>query len=130
MVTFCDHEGLTIRVVTNVMNVNAEQIADMYKARWAIESFFHWIKGYLNLPILFGNSQNAVFTQLFIALSVFVLLKWFFDQVKQTVRKSISFRSFTRCFLARTLAVEWLSAVVDLLCRLREYCERNLPVFG
>lgn len=130
VVTFCDHKGHTIRVVTNVMNVNAEQIADMYKARWAIESFFHWIKGYLNIPILFGNSQNAVFTQLFIALSVFVILKWFFDQVKKNVRKSISFRSFTRCFLAKTLAVEWLNAVVDLLCRLREYRENNLPVFG
>ena len=80
VVTFCDHEGHSIRVVTNVMNVSAEEIADMYKARWAIESFFHWIKGYLNLPILFGNSKNAVFTQLFIALSVFVLLKWFFDK--------------------------------------------------
>ncbi|MBE1556119.1 IS4 family transposase [Sporosarcina limicola] len=130
VVTFCDHEGHDIRVVTNVMGVSAEEIAEMYKSRWAIESFFHWIKGYLNLPILFGNSKNAVFTQLFIALSVFVLLKWFFDQVKKTGRKSISFRSFTRSFLAQTLAVEWLSAVVDFLCRLREYSERGLPIFG
>lgn len=70
------------------MNVSAEGIANMYKARWAIESFFHWIKGYLNLPILFGNSKNAVFTQLFISLSVFVLVKWFFDQVKKAVSQS------------------------------------------
>lgn len=130
VVTFCDHEGHSIRVVTNVMNVSAEEIADMYKARWAIESFFHWIKGYLNLPNLFGNSKNAVFTQLFIALSVFVLLKWFFDQVKKAVKKSISFRSFTRSFLALTLELIWQSAVVDFLCRLREYSERGLPIFG
>lgn len=130
VVTFSDHEGHSIRVVTNVMNVSAEDIADMYKARWAIESFFHWMKGYLNLPILFGNSKNAVFTQLFIALIVFVLLKWFFDEVKKTVRRSISFRSFTRSFLAQTLAVEWLSAVVDFFCRLRVYSGRNLPIFG
>ncbi|MBK3497147.1 hypothetical protein JFL43_20390 [Viridibacillus sp. YIM B01967] len=36
VVTFCDHEGHSIRVVTNVMNVSAEGIANMYKARWAI----------------------------------------------------------------------------------------------
>ena len=130
VVTFCDHEGHSIRVVTNVMGVTAEEIAEMYKARWAIESFFHWIKGYLNLPILFGNSKNAVFTQLFIALSVFVLLKWFFDKVKKAVRQSISFRSFTRSFLAQTLAVKWQSAVVDFLCRLKEYSDRDLPVIG
>ncbi|MBE1553857.1 hypothetical protein [Sporosarcina limicola] len=84
----------------------------------------------MNHPILFGNSKKAVFTQLFIALSIFVLLKWFFDQVKKAVRKSISFRSFTRSFLAQTVAVEWLSAVVDFLCHLREYSERDLPVVG
>ncbi|MBE1556893.1 transposase [Sporosarcina limicola] len=98
VVTFCDHEGHDIRVVTNVMGVSAEEIAEMYKGRWAIESFFHWIKGYLDLPILFDNSKKAVFTQIFIVLSVFVLLKWFFDQVKKAVKKSISFRSFTRSF--------------------------------
>ncbi|MBE1553956.1 hypothetical protein H4683_001031 [Filibacter limicola] len=52
---------------TEVMGVSAEDIADMYKVRWAIEYFFHRIKGYLNLPTLFGNFKNAVFTQLFIA---------------------------------------------------------------
>ena len=130
VVTFSDNDGHAIRVVTNVMNVSPEEISNMYKARWAIESFFHWIKGYLNLPILFGNSKNAVFVQLFIALSVFVLLKWFFDQVKKTVSKTISFRSFTRRFLAQTLELIWQSAVVDFLCRIREYGEKGIPIFG
>ena len=130
VVTFLDNDGHTIPVVTTVMDVSAEEIANMYKARWAIESFFHWIKGYLNLPILFGNSKNAVFTQLFIALIVFVLLKWFFDQVKNTVQQSISFRSFTRCFLAETLKLIWQSAVVDFLCRIRKSAAIGFPVFG
>lgn len=130
VVTFHDREGHQIRVVTNVMNCTAEEIANMYKTRWAIESFFHWIKGYLNVPILFGNSKNAVFTQLFIALCVFVLLKWFFEQVKKAVHRSISFRSFTRSFLAQTLSIEWLSAVVDFLCHLKENAKRGFPVCG
>lgn len=130
VVTFCDNEGHTIRVVTNVMDVSAEEIANMYKARWAIESFFHWIKSYLNLPILFGNSKNAVYIQLFIALSVFVLLKWFFDQVKKTIIKAISFRSFTRCFLPQTLELIWQGAVAEFLCRIREYGEKGIPIFS
>lgn len=89
VVTFLDNDGHPTPVVTTVMDVSAEEIANMYKARWAIESFFHWIKGYLNLPILFGNSKNVVFTQLLIALILFVLLKWFFYQVKKPVHQSI-----------------------------------------
>ena len=65
------------------MNVNAEQIPDMYKASWAIESFFHWIKDYLNIPILLGNSQNVVFTKITIDLSVFVILRCFSSKKKE-----------------------------------------------
>lgn len=130
VVTFCDNEGHTIRVVTTLMDVSSEEIANMYKARWAIESFFHWIKGYLNLPILFGNSKNAVFIQLFIALIVFIILKWFFDQVQKAVGKTRSFRSFTRCFLAQTLKLVWQSAVVNFLCKIRDYAERGFPISG
>lgn len=130
VVTFVDREGHEMRVVTNVMDVSAEEIAGMYKARWAIESFFHWIKGYLNVPILFGKSKNAVFTQLFVALIAFVLLKWFFDQVKKPFTQYLSFRSFSRCFLAQTLPPEWRNAVAYFLCRLREKREWDLPEFG
>lgn len=62
-----DYEGKMMCVVTSLMNVTAGEIADMYKSRWAIESFFRWIKQYLNVPILFGTTPNAVFNQLFTA---------------------------------------------------------------
>nr|WP_311764917.1 transposase [Paenibacillus agricola] len=39
------------------MQVTAEQIAQMYKARWQIEVFFRWIKQHLNIPTLFGTSS-------------------------------------------------------------------------
>ncbi|NHN32814.1 transposase [Paenibacillus agricola] len=40
-----------------MMQVTAEQIAQMYKARWQIEVFFRWIKQHLNIPTLFGTSS-------------------------------------------------------------------------
>ena len=58
------------------MDITAEEIAGMYKSRWAIESFFRWIKQNLNVPVLFGTTKNAVFNQLFAALIAYVLLKF------------------------------------------------------
>jgi IS4 transposase len=49
-------------------------IADLYKSRWQIELFFKWIKGHLHLRRFLGNSVNAVKTQIWIAVSVYVLL--------------------------------------------------------
>ena len=76
IVEFLDHDGDIIRVVTSLRNTTAEEIADMYKSRWAIESFFRWIKQNLNVPVLFGTSENAVFNQLFAALIAYVILRW------------------------------------------------------
>ncbi|MDQ0049967.1 IS4 transposase [Paenibacillus polymyxa] len=59
------------------MQVTAEQIAQMYKARWQMEVFFRWIKQHLNIPTLFGATPNAVYGQLFCALIVYVLLKYY-----------------------------------------------------
>jgi len=44
VVEFIDYEGKTIRVVTNLYHVTAEEIAAMYKVRWRVELFFRWIK--------------------------------------------------------------------------------------
>ncbi|WP_376717948.1 transposase [Paenibacillus forsythiae] len=65
VVIFRDYEGREIRVVTDLMQVTAEQIALMYKARWQVEVFFRWIKQHLNIPTLFGTTENAVYGQLF-----------------------------------------------------------------
>ncbi|GAC43977.1 transposase and inactivated derivative, partial [Paenibacillus popilliae ATCC 14706] len=61
------------------MHVTAEQLAQIYKARWQIEVFFRWIKQHLNVPTLFGTTENAVYGQLFGALITYVLLKWLYD---------------------------------------------------
>lgn len=47
-----------MRVVTSLMDITAEEIAGMYKSRWAIESFFRWIKQNLNVPVLFGITKK------------------------------------------------------------------------
>ncbi|WP_420874634.1 transposase [Paenibacillus polysaccharolyticus] len=81
----------------------------MYKARWQIEVFFRWIKQNLNVPTLFGTTENAVYGQLYGALIAYVILKSFFESVKINVPKHVelSFIRFFRLFLTEQLPIEW-----------------------
>ncbi|OES45502.1 hypothetical protein BA724_01390 [Domibacillus iocasae] len=72
----------------------------MYKASWAIESFFRWIKQNLNVPVLFGATKNAVYNQLFAALIAYVLLKWLYNQTKSSIpHAKLSLAGFQRMLL-------------------------------
>ena len=57
-------------MVTDLMGVTAEQITQIYKTRWQIEVFFRWIKQHLNIPTLFGITENAVYGQLYYFLGI------------------------------------------------------------
>jgi len=67
--------GQELRIVTNDLVASAQEIADLYKRRWAIELFFRWVKQTLKIGHFFGTSENAVRIQIVIALIAFVLLR-------------------------------------------------------
>ena len=60
--------------LTNNFTLPALTIAQLYKCRWRIEIFFKWIKQYLRIKAFFGTSENAVKTQIWIAISIYVLV--------------------------------------------------------
>jgi len=60
--------------LTNDFNLSASMIAQLYKARWQIELFFKWIKQHLRIKSFYGTSQNAVKTQLWIAISTYLIV--------------------------------------------------------
>jgi hypothetical protein len=60
--------------LTNNFIVTALTIAELYKCRWQIEIFFKWIKQHLRIKSFYGTSKNAVKTQIWIAISVYVLV--------------------------------------------------------
>ena len=60
--------------LTNNFALPALIIAQLYKCRWRIEIFFKWIKQYLQIKTFFGNTENAVKTQIWIAISVYLLV--------------------------------------------------------
>jgi IS4 transposase len=60
--------------LTNNFALPAITIAQIYKCRWQVELFFKWIKQHLRIKAFFGTSENAVKTQIWIAVSVYVLV--------------------------------------------------------
>jgi hypothetical protein len=66
--------GKRLVFLTNEFRVPALTIAQLYKARWQVELFFKWIKQHLRIKAFYGTSANAVKTQVWIAVSVYVLV--------------------------------------------------------
>jgi hypothetical protein len=64
----------TLVFLTNQFGLPAATICALYKSRWQVELFFEWIKQHLRIKQFFGTSENAVKTQIWIAVSVYVLV--------------------------------------------------------
>src|SRR6202022_1161832 len=74
-IRFRDAEtGRTLVFLTNQFGFPAATICALYKSRWQVELFFKWIKRHLRIKRFFGTSENAVKTQIWIAVSVYVLV--------------------------------------------------------
>ena len=63
-----------LKFLTNNFQLPALKIAQIYKCRWQVELFFKWIKQHLRIKAFYGTSDNAVKTQIWIAVSVYVLV--------------------------------------------------------
>ena len=74
-VSYFDAEtGKRLKVLSNNFTLPALTIARIYKQRWQVELFFKWIKQHLRIKAFYGTSENAVKTQIWIAVSVYVLV--------------------------------------------------------
>ena len=74
-IKFYDEQtGKVLIFLTNNFYLTANEIAKLYKHRWKIELFFKWIKQHLKIKTFWGQSENAVKTQVWIAVSVYVLV--------------------------------------------------------
>ena len=74
-IRFKDPEtGKVLTFLTNNFTLPALTVAQLYRCRWQVELFFKWIKQHLRIKAFFGTSENAVKTQIWIAVSVYVLV--------------------------------------------------------
>lgn len=74
-VKYYDHKtDKTFNFLTNNFVIPAQTVADLYRSRWQVELFFKWIKQHLRIKSFFGTAENAVKSQIWIAISVYVLV--------------------------------------------------------
>jgi hypothetical protein len=71
---FDAEQGKAFDFLTNQLTLPALTIADLYRYRWRVEIFFKWIKQHLRIKKFFGTSENAVKTQIWIAIATYVLV--------------------------------------------------------
>jgi putative transposase len=97
--------------ITHHTKLSAKTIADIYKQRWHIELFFKWIKQNLKIKAFLGTTKNAVMTQIWIALCVYLLLAYlkFASQLSgllQQIRRLLQLNLFQKCNLIALLKAE------------------------
>jgi len=93
---------------TNNFKLSAETIAQIYKQRWKIELFFKWIKQHLRIKKFFGTSENAVKTQVWIAICIYVLVAVIKKRLKvdmelYTILQILSVSVFEKTSISRLL---------------------------
>jgi len=103
--------------ITNNFKLAARTIADLYKARWQIEIFFKWIKQNLKIKTFLGTSENAVMTQIWVAMIYYLLLSFLKFQTKY----SYSMQEFAR--IIKELLMENIS-LFDTLSLNYENCNK------
>jgi IS4 transposase len=90
--------GKRLRIVTNDLDAQAEEIADLYKQRWQIELFFRWVKQTLRIRHFIGVSENAVRIQIAIALIAFLILRMA-QMAQKAVHSPLEFARLVRANL-------------------------------
>ncbi len=105
----------TLVFLTNQATMPALTICALYKSRWQVELFFKWIKQHLRIKQFYGRSENAVKTQLWIAVSVYVLIAIVRKRLKletplYTLLQVISVTTFEKMPILSAFAPEALQA--------------------
>jgi len=101
--------GKVLRILSNDLDASAEEIADLYRRRWAIELFFRWVKQTLKITRFLGTSENAVRIQIAVALIAFLLLR-LAQATQQTVKSPIMFARLVCANLMHRRAIDRLLA--------------------
>ena len=99
--------GTVLRILSNDLDASAQEIADLYRRRWAIELFFRWVKQTLKITRFVGTSENAVRIQIAVALIAFLLLR-LAQALQKAVPSPIVFARLIRANLMHRRSIDTL----------------------
>jgi Transposase DDE domain/Domain of unknown function (DUF4372) len=97
--------GKVLRILSNDLDANAQEIADLYRRRWAIELFFRWVKQTLKITRFVGAAENAVRIQIAVALIAFLLLR-LAQATQKAIPSPIAFARLVRTNLMHRRAID------------------------
>lgn len=106
-------ENKVIQIITNNMDWKARTIADLYKTRWDIELFFKAMKQNLQIKTFLGTSENAVKSQIFVALICYLLLGLINRTVAKKVKTFSNFVEKIRICLSFYLSLDYVCNKVN-----------------
>jgi len=101
--------GKVLRILSNDLDASAEDIAGLYRRRWAIELFFRWVKQTLKITRFVGTSENAVRIQISVALIAFLLLR-LAQAAQKAVQSPLVFARLVRTNLMHRRSIQNLDA--------------------
>lgn len=99
--------GKVLRILCNDLDASAQEIADLYKRRWAIELFFRWVKQTLKIRHFLGTSENAIRIQIAVALIAFLLLRMA-QAAQSAVESPLAFARLVRANLMHRKRIDRL----------------------
>jgi IS4 transposase len=118
--------------LTNNFNAPALTIADLYRCRWQVELFFKWIKQHLRIKAFYGTSENAVKTQVWIAISIYVLVAIIKKELRlehslYTILQILSVTLFEKTPILQAFSDPHYTSEYDILENAQK--QRRLPGF-
>ncbi len=120
--------GKTLVFLTNQTALPALTICELYKSRWQVELFFKWIKQHLRIKQFYGTSENAVKTQIWIAVSIYVLAAI----VRKRLKLEVSLYTLMQVFSVTVFEKASIESVVFQTANSSEYVigSNQLNLFG
>jgi len=108
--------------ITNNFTLDALTIAGLYRKRWQVELFFKWIKQHLHIKAFYGTSYNAVLTQIWIAVSIYVLVaivkkRLHLDRSLYTILQILSLTLFEKTPIFQSLSEQTIPKQESASCR-------------
>lgn len=129
VVVYDDDKQMLLELITNNLQWKASTIASLYKRRWDIETFFKLLKQNLNVKTFTGTSENAVKSQIYIALIAYLLLE-LLRRVKTESKAAFSnFVEKIRICLCYYLTVDYVIDRIKPLARRIVY-NKGQPIQG
>ncbi len=115
--------------ITNNFDISAKQVADIYKQRWQVELFFKWVKQHLRIKSFYGTSVNAVKSQIWVGLCIYLLV----GIAKKQLRIECSLYTFLQILEVNLFEKKSIILLTSeaLKQTVEEYCPSNqLTLFG